>query len=781
MSQQSADPAAIDGDLVGSRVRRREDARHVTGESEYTHDLEYPRQTHMAIVRSQYGSATIEEIETGEAASLDGVLGVYTDADLQASGIEGLLPTDDPDDGVSPEYPILARNEVHYQGQPIAAVVAEDPVVASDAAAAVAIDYDRRDAVTGVAEALDDDAPAVHEAAPDNVAMRGSVGDPDAVADAFDAAARIVECDLESNRVLPTSLEPRATVARYAPGTDTLSVELSHQKPHRVHRDIADMLELPTHRVRVRVPDVGGAFGAKNIQYSGSVLAAWCAMHLERPVKWRATRTEDYTSMIHAREQAATMTAALDDDGRFLGLRVDLRANVGAYLPYGGARVPMNAAGMITGPYDVPAVHVDVTGVFTNTTPLSTYRGAGRPVAAYFLERLVDAAAREIEGDPVTFRRRNYVAPDDFPYEAPEYTYEQGEYDRALSRALDEIGYESLRQRQADLRDEGRYLGVGVSSYVDRCGGRAGDWEGGLIRVSPSGTVTAYVGTKDNGHGHATTFAQVVADELGVPFDDVEVVDGDTDRVPQGRGTGGSRSASMGGNALRRCAQEIVEKARRFAAHEFEVSPEDVAFDDGEFSVRGVPEKAVHIQDLASDAFTGDLPDDLEPGLEETTYFSPSGRTFPYGTHVAVVEVDPQTGEVDLERFFAVDDCGVRLNPPLVEGQIHGGVAQALGQALYENAVYDETGTLVTGSLQDYAVPRTIHLPDIETDAVVTPAPNNPLGVKGVGESGTIGATASVVNAIVDALEPLGVEDVDIPATPERVWQAVRDARADAE
>jgi carbon-monoxide dehydrogenase large subunit len=763
------------GDLIGTSVQRREDPRLLTGEARYTDDIQHPHATHLAILRSQYAHARIGTIDTSAATVHDNVLGVYTHDDLVASGIDGLLPADDPEYGVSVEHPILARETVRYQGQPMAGAVATEHDAARDALDRIDVEYDRLDATVGPTNALDG-APTVHEEAPANAAFEWEVGDEQATGEAFEAAAHTASVDLVNNRVIPTAMEPRAAVAHYR--DDELVVEMSSQNPHTVQRDLSFSLDIPTNHITVRVPDVGGGFGAKLQPYTGHVLAAWCAMQLERPVKWQATRTGDLASMVHGRGHHTTIEAALDSEGLMQAIRAHTVADVGGYMTHAGSYVPTIGYGrMLTGQYDVSTAHVTVTGAFTNTAPLSAYRGAGRPEACYAVERLANAAARKMGMDPAEFRRRNAIQPDEFPYETPlGHTYDSGEYEETLDAALNRVDYDDLRERQETLRKEGRYLGIGLSNYVEACGVGPGVTEGGLVRMNPSGEVVAMTGTQDTGQGHATSFAQIVAETLGVPYDDIEIVEGDTDRVPEGGGTAGSRSIGMGGNALREGAEKLVEKGRKIAAGQLEAAPADLDFTDGEFRVAGAPERSVTMQETAEAAYAGEVPEDVEPGMEETMFFTPEGSTYPFGTHVAVVEVEPDAGEISVEQYVAVDDVGTQVNPKLVEGQIVGGVAQGVGQALYEGAEYDNTGNLLTGSFQDYTMPKAEHIPPIEWEYRVTPSPNNPLGAKGVGEAGAIAAPPAVVNAVVDALSPLGVTNLDMPLTNETVWQAVRDA-----
>ncbi|WP_152041735.1 xanthine dehydrogenase family protein molybdopterin-binding subunit [Salinigranum salinum] len=777
---------ATPSDLIGSAIQRREDPHLITGDAEYTDDISYAGEVHLALLGSRYGHARIESIDVSDAAAMDGVVATVTWDDVAASDAPGYIRVDDPaggsaesdteTDGVAPDHPMLADDLVTYQGQPVAAVVAEDRYTARDALDAIDVDYDPREAVVDPTAALADGAPTIHDDAPGNVAFTWDTGDEDAAAAALDAADTVVEFDLEINRVSPTAMEPRAAVAQYRPSDGELFVEMSTQNPHQVQADLSETLGLPDHRIRVRPPDVGGGFGAKLFPYTGHLLAGWCAMQLGRPVKWVAPRTEDFLSMIHARHHLVHATVGVDDDGILRGFRADTTVPVGGLLVPGGSGVPTNLGVMANGQYEVSDAYVHTTGAFTNTAPLSAYRGAGRPEATYFVERLVDVVARELDVDPVELRRRNFISPDQFPFETGlGRTYDSGEYEKTLDRALDLIDYEAFRERQRAAREEGRHLGIGLSCYVEACGAGPGMFESGVVRVKPSGRVVVKTGTAEIGTGHRTGYTQIVANALGVPFDDVEVREGDTAEVAEGHGTAGSRAMAVGGGALKRSAEKVVDKAREIAAYQLEVAVADLEFDEGTFAVRGAPSRSMTLQEVAAVAYDGAdaLPEGTEPGLDATTYFDPPNYTFPFGTHVCVVEVDPDSGEVDVERYVAVDDVGVQINPSIVEGQIHGGVAQGIGQALQEEAVYDDNGNLLTGSLQDYAMPKAGHVPEIEWESTVTPCPHNPLGVKGVGEAGAIAAPPAVVNAVVDALAPFGVETLDMPLTPERVWRAI--------
>lgn len=793
MAVESVDPDEVDVDeILGSAIERREDPALITGEAVYTDDVQRPDMAHLAFLRSQHGHAEVVNIDVSAAEALDGVIAVYTgeDVDLELPCgylIEGLNDT---------PFPALSGRRVRYHGDIIAAVVAEDRYTAHEATDLIEVDYDRLDATVDPIEAVEDAAPDLHEDAPDNVAFDWAVGDENATAAAFEEADQVIELDLENQRLIPNAMEPRAAVAEYRPASDELEVHMTSQNPH-LHRVLFTLvLGHPEHKTRVVAPEVGGGFGSKIHQYVGDVLTAWTAKELERPVKWQATRSESYQTDAHGRAHVTRGEVAIDTDGNVTGLRVETYANMGAYLSTFAPLIPTYLYGpVMSGAYEIPEVHCRVIGAYTNTSPTDAYRGAGRPEALYVVERLIDHAARQVGEDPAEFRRQNFIPEEAFPYESPVSSplpYDSGDYEKALDKALELVDYESVRERQEEARDEGRYLGVGLSSYIEACGvapsqvwsewgAGVGHWECSVIRFKRTGTVKVHVGTSGHGQGHHTSYAQIVSNKLGIPYEDIEVVEGDTDEIPEGTGTYGSRSAAVGGGAVAVSAEKVIEKGRRLAAHQLEVAEDDVVFEDGEFHVAGAPDQSVAWADLAGAAYlTGDVPDDLEPGLEATTYYDPENYTFPFGTHVAVVEVDPESGEIEFLDYVAVDDCGNQINPKIVEGQIHGGIAQGIGQAMYEGAVYDENGQLLTGSMQDYAVPKAFHIPEMRTDSTVTASPHNPLGVKGVGEAGTIAAPQAVVNAVIDALEPFGVEHVDMPLTDETVWQAVRGTGGEA-
>jgi carbon-monoxide dehydrogenase large subunit len=762
-----------DDSLVGSAVSRREDDPLLTGRAAFTDDLTVPGTTHLTFVRSRYGHADIEGIDTTSARSRDGVLGVFTWDDIETSGTPGVLPiaTDRLDCDV-PGHPVLARDRVRYQGQPVAAVVAEDRYRAHDAAGAVEVAYDRLDAVTDPHDATAVDAPTLFDGAHENVAVTGELGDHEATEQAFADADHTTELDLVNNRLIPNAIEPRAALARYDTANDQLTVEMTSQSPHGHRRDLAHTLGLPEREIRVVAPRVGGGFGHKGHHYPGEAMAAWCAMELDRPVRWTATRSGNYLAGAHGRDHRTAAALAFDADGTIRGLRAETHAAAGGYSLGSGPLLAARYGRHLSGQYRIPAIYCRSHVVFTNTAPVHSYRGAGRPEATYVTERLVDTAARELGLDPAAIRRRNQISPGAFPYETPVgAVYDSGNYETALDEALGAVGYGD-RAESGTLGEDGRYRGVGLSSYVESTGS---GFESGVVRVHPDGGATAYAGTHSHGQGHETTYAQIVADELGVPHDEVEVVEGDTERVPTGTGTHGSRSTVTGGNAVAESAREVAAKARRIAADRLETAAADVTLGDGAFRVAGAPDRAILFADVAAAAYGGELPVGMEPGLDATTFYEADGTAYSFGTHAARAAVDPTTGEVEIERYVAVNDCGERVNPEIVEGQVHGGVAQGIGQALYERAAYDGNGNLLTGSMQDYTVPKAEQLPAIETDATVTPSPHNPLGVKGIGEAGAIAAPPAVVNAVVDALAPLGVRHIDMPLTDETVWQAVRE------
>lgn len=780
--------------VIGAAIRRLEDPALVTGAGKYTDDLTLPGLAHAAFVRSPHAHARIRHLDTTRAQAAPGVLAVFTAADVKAAGLPGAVPTAWLHPGIkTPAHPILASDVVRYVGDAVAVVVADDRYRAADAAELVEVDYEPLPAVVDAEAAASPGAPLVHVDAPGNVAFEWELGDRTKTDAAFASAARRVELSLRNNRMLPQAIEPRSALASWDGHTGTLTLRMTSQNPH-VHRLLLSLasLGLPEHRIRVIAPEVGGGFGSKIHHYPDEAVTAFCAMQLGRPVKWTATRTEANQTDAHGRDHVTRAELALDEDGRILGLRVRTFAAMGAYLSTFAPAVPTYLYGtLLSGQYDIPAIHVKVVATFTHTAPVDAVRGAGRPEATFVVERLMDAAARTLDLDPAEIRRRNFVPPDRFPYQtAVALQYDSGNYGSALDKALELAGYTELRAEQARRRrDGGRLLGIGLSTYIEACGlapshvvgalgAQAGLWESAKVRVHPTGSVTVFTGSSAHGQGHQTTFAQIVADRLAVPIEKVAVVHGDTDQVPFGMGTYGSRSAAVGGSAIAVSAGKIVAKCRRIAAHLLEAAEEDIVFEGGAFHVRGAPSKRRTFGDVVLQAYLAhNLPPGVEPGLEATTFYDPSNFTFPFGAHVAVVEVDIETGEVTLARYVAVDDCGTVINPMIVDGQIHGGIAFGVGQALFEQVIYDEAGQLLTATNLDYAVPRAHHLPAFETARTVTPCPHNPLGVKGIGEAGTIASPAAIVNAVVDALAPFGIAHLDMPLTPEKVWRAIQAAR----
>ncbi|QPV64600.1 xanthine dehydrogenase family protein molybdopterin-binding subunit [Halosimplex litoreum] len=758
--------------LVGQGVDRREDAALLTGDATYTDDIARPDLASLTFVRSEVAHADIESIDTTAAESMAGVLAVYTWDDVADSEVPGVLPISTHGlDCDPPGHPVLARDRVRYQGQPVAAVVAEDRYRASDAADAVDVTADSCPAVVDQREAQRPDAPTLYEDAPDNVAATSELGDRETTDDAIADADHVVELDLTNNRLIPTALEPRAAVARWDAGDERLTVDLTSQSPHGHRGKLSTTLDLPESDIRVVAPSVGGGFGHKGHHHPGEAAAAFAAMDLGVPVKWTATRSGNYLAGAHGRDHRTAAELGVDDDGTLRALRVETDANVGAYGLGSSLGMPGWYGSLLSGQYDIPAIHCETRAVFTNTAPIHSYRGAGRPEANYVAERLVGAAARELDLDPAELRRGNQIT--EFPTEtAVGATYDSGDYELGLDEALDAAGWDDLRSRP-DRDDEGRYLGVGLACYVESTGG---GMESGVVRAHSDGTVTVSAGTHSHGQGHATTYAQIVADELGVDADAIGVREGDSDAIPQGTGTFGSRSTITGGNAVAESARAVREKARALAANLLDAPVDDLAYRDGVFSAPAHTDETRTFADVAEAAYGWGVPDGMDPGLEATTFFEQDETAYTFGTHVVAVAVDPETGAVDIERYVALDDCGERINPTIVEGQVRGGVAQGIGQARYEQAVYADDGTLETDSMLDYAVPRSFHVPDIETEATVTPSPTNDLGVKGIGEAGTIAAPPAVVNAVCDALAPLGIDHVDMPLTGDSVRSAVRDA-----
>jgi carbon-monoxide dehydrogenase large subunit len=778
--------------LFGASVKRREDPRLISGEGRFTDDFKLPGMLQMAILRSPYAHARITKLDVTRARAMPGVHAVFTGGDLQGKvnpmPCAWLIP--DADLKV-PAYTALATDKVRFAGDAVAFVLAEDAFVARDALALIDADYEPLPVVTNQEAALAEGAPQLYDDIPRNEAFHWKFANGNA-----DAALQSAEVTLKhrfvQQRLVPNAMEPRSAVAQWIPGADELTLYNTTQNPHIVRFQIAVTLGIPENKVRVIARDVGGGFGSKIPFYPGDVLAIFASRETGRPVKWTEDRRENYVATIHGRDEIIDVEMGARRDGTITGLRVKNYANLGAYLSLAAPGVPTWLFALIVpGCYTFKDYACDVYGVLTNTTPTDAYRGAGRPEAAFLMERMVDLLARELNMDPVAVRRKNFVPADAFPYtNAGTLIYDSGNYQQALDLALHMVQYDAFRQEQQRLRQQGRYVGIGLSSYVEVCGlapskaagamgFQGGLWEPAIVRVLPTGKVVVLTGTNPHGQGEETTFAQLVAEELGVPVEDVDVVHGDTGTTPMGWGTYGSRTTAVGGTAILKATRKVIEKAKKLAAHQLEAATEDIIHDHGRYHVAGSPGRAMTIQDIALQANVAwNLPDGMDPGLEESHFHDPTNFTFPFGTHICTVEVDAETGEVHIQRYIAVDDVGTVINPMIVDGQVHGGVAQGIGQALYEHAIYDEGGTLITGSMMDYTVPNATQIPKMELARTETPCPHNLTGVKGVGETGTIASTQAVVNAVVDALAPLGITDIEMPLTPERVWRAMQDARS---
>src|SRR5215468_4523442 len=787
--------------LLGASIKRREDPRFITGKGNYTDDLKLPGMTYAAFVRSPHAHAKIAGIDTSKAKSYPGVVAVFTGKDM--TGVNSLpcgwdlnkgknIPGVVQDLAMVPHMP-LSSDVARHVGDPVAVVIAESQDAASDAAEKVAVDWEVLPSVTATDAAAGTGAAQIHAGAPGNVAFKWELGGGDIDA-AFKSAAVVVKKRIVNQRLVANAMEPRACVARYEDATGELTLWVTSQNPH-VHRLLmcAFVLGIPEHKVRVIAPDVGGGFGSKIFLYNEEVVCSWASRQLKRPVRWTSTRREAYMTDAHGRDHVTEAAMAMSKDGKILGLHVKTTANLGAYLSTFAPAVPTFLYGtLLNGVYVMGAIKCEVTGVFTNTTAVDAYRGAGRPEACYVLERMMDAAAAALKMDPAEVRKKNFIPKFSGAYQTHvAVAYDSGNYAGAFDKLLQMFDYKKFRAEQAEARKKGRYLGVGFSTYIEACsiapsklvgalGAGAGLYESGKVRVHPTGGVTVYTGSHAHGQGHETTFAQLVADELQVPIDSIEVVHGDTGAIPFGMGTYGSRSASVGGTALHMSINKIKEKGKRIAAHLLEASPSDIEYTGGQFQVRGAPGKAVPFGAVALTAYVPhNYPEGLEPGLEETSFYDPSNFCFPFGAHACVVEVDPDTGQVTIVRYLAVDDVGNVINPMIVDGMVHGGIAQGAAQALWEGAVYDgQSGQLVTGTMMDYALPKADMLPMYETDRTVTPTPVNPMGVKGAGETGTIAATPAVVNAVVDALAPLGVDHIEeMPMSAQRVWKIIQGAK----
>ncbi len=782
---------------IGESLRRKEDYRFLTGAGQYTDDIVLANMAQCFFVRSPHAHAKIRSIDKTAALAAPGVIGILDGQDVAADKINGLpcgwlITSTNGEPMKEPPHPILAFEKVRYVGDHVAMVVAETYEQARNAAELVVVDYEPLAAVVDVRDAQAPGAPVIHDIATNNQCYKWAIGDKAAVDATFANAAHVTKIDLVNNRLAPNPMEPRAAIGHYNRAGDDYTLYVSNQNPH-VERLLltAFVMGLPEHKVRVIAPDVGGGFGAKIYLYAEDVCLTWASKKLNRPIKWNCDRSEAFLSDAHGRDHVSHAELAMDKDGKFLGFRVHTDANLGAYLSTFSTAVPtILYATLLAGQYKTPQVYVEVDSWFTNTAPVDAYRGAGRPEATYLLERIVSRAAWEMGLSQDEIRRRNFIT--EFPYQTPvALQYDTGDFHACLKQANDLADVAGLEQRKAQSKAKGLLRGLGYSSYIEACGlapsnvagalgARAGLFECGEVRVHPTGSVTVFTGSHSHGQGHETTFAQVVAARLGLSPDQVDIVHGDTGRVPFGMGTYGSRSISVGGAAIMRALDKIEAKAKKIAAHLMEASDADVDFAGGEFKVKGT-DKMVTFGQVALTAYVPhNYPlDKLEPGLNETAFYDPTNFTFPAGTYICEVEVDPATGQVRVDRFTAVDDFGTIINPMIVEGQVHGGLVQGIGQALMEHCVYDrETGQLVTGSFMDYAMPRADDFPAFTIGHVCTPCTTNPLGTKGCGEAGAIGSPPAVMNAVLDALAPLGVKDLDMPASPNRVWNAIQQAKA---
>lgn len=798
---------------VGQRVKRTEDPRLIKGLGHYVDDVRLPDTLHVVFLRSMYAHARITSIDVSEASHAPGVVAVYTGKDVAAK--IGQVPCAAALPGLKiPDYRVLATDHVVFVGQPIAAVVATDRYVAQDAIDLIMIDYEELPPVVDVEEAAKEGGPLVYEEYGDNIAYKLTAGEGDIEA-ALKSSDRVVSQRIVHQRLAPIAMEGRGVLARYFPGEQELTVWSSTQIPHLLRTQLAIMIGMPENKLRVITPEVGGGFGSKLNVYAEEALLGWISIQLGKPVKWIETRRENMQATTHGRGQVGYVDIGCMKDGTITGLRYNVFADLGAYHQLLTPAIPTLTGLMLSGSYKIPAIQINVTGVFTNKMATDAYRGAGRPEATYVVERAVDLVAAELGMDAVDVRRKNFPAPDEFPFKtATGLFYDSGDYNAALDKALAMADYRNLREEQKKAREQGRLIGIGLSTYVEICAlgpsqaMPAGGWESATVRIEPTGTVTILTGASPHGQGQETSFAQIAADELGVDLNAITVIHGDTAIVQYGIGTFGSRATAVGGTAVFIAIEKLKEKATNIAAHMMKTDAANVVFKEGRFTKQAAkaasagagakPEPApepdvpvgeapagalpepdtggnsVTIQDVALAAHIArDIPPGSEPGLSATYFFEPTNFTFPFGTHLAVVEVDRETGDIKFLRYVAVDDCGKVINPMLVDGQVQGGIVQALGQAMYEEIVYDAQGQLVTGTLMDYAVPKASMIPWLELDRTETPSPVNPLGVKGVGEAGTIGATPAIVNAIVDALSPFGIRHMDMPVRPEAVWRIV--------
>ena len=775
---------------IGAAVRRKEDHRFITGKGRYTDDLDRPGQAYAYFVRSPYAHARIRHIDATAAKAMPGVVDVLTGADIAADGLGDLIcgwmiHSKDGSPMKMGSHPALAKEKVRYVGDHVAVVIAETLNQAKDAALAVEVEYELLPAVADLATAMDGE--QIHDCAPRNTAFEWELGDKAATEAAFARAAKVTTIDIVNNRLAPNAIEPRAAIGEYDSGDEAYTLWTTSQNPHVARLVLSAFVGIaPENKLRVIAPDVGGGFGSKIFIYAEETVCAWAAKKVGRPVKWTGDRSEAFLSDAHGRDHITHAELAMDEAGHIIGFRIKTRANMGAYLSTFASSIPTYLyATLLSGQYAIPAIYCEVDAIYTTTAPVDAYRGAGRPEATFLLERIVEKAARERGEDPAEFRRRNFIK--SFPHQTPVIMcYDAGDYVASLDKALEVADYKGFPARRAESERNGKLRGIGLSAYIEACGiapsaavgslgAGVGLWESAEVRVNPTGNVEVLTGSHSHGQGHETTFAQLVSARLGIPIDQVSVVHGDTDKVQFGMGTYGSRSGAVGMSAIVKALDKVEAKAKKIAAHMLEASEGDIEFKDGKFTVAGT-DRSLAFAEVALNAYVAHKfpTSEIEPGLKEGAFYDPTNFTFPAGCHICELEVDPETGVVEIKSFVAIDDFGEIINPMIVEGQVHGGIGQGIGQALMEGVTYDQDGQLVTGSYMDYTMPRAGDLPSFTVGMTQTRCPSNPLGIKGCGEAGAIGAPPAVINALTNAL---GTEDVPMPATPSRVW-AIAQARA---
>lgn len=783
--------------FIGTSVKRVEDRRFLTGKGRYTDDIKLPNMTYVCFVRSPHAHARIRSVDISNAESMPGIVKIYTGKDIADAGVNGVpcgwqVDFKNGDTMKEPLHPLLCNDKVLHVGDGVAMVIADSYAEAKDGAEMVMVDYEVLPAVTNAKKAADANAPLVHDDCPGNLCFDWELGnDMSEVSQAIEKAHHVTTLEYINQRVVPNAIEPRSAIGHYDNTYDKYTLYTSTQNPHLIRLLLcAFVLGLPEHKVRVLGPDVGGGFGSKIFHYAEEALVVWASNKLRRPVKWTAERRESFMTDAHGRDHITKAEMAFDEKGNILALRAKTFANLGAYLSTFAPAVPTYLHGtLLQGLYTTPLIHVSVDAMFTHTNAVDAYRGAGRPEATYLLERLLDTAALEMKMDPAELRRMNFIPAFDGVEQEGYMTqvalqYDSGNYEPVLDKALEMVGYDNFRKEQEEARKNGKLIGIGFSTYIEACGiapsavvgalgARAGLFESAQVRVQPTGKVSVYTGSHSHGQGHATTFAQVVGDKLGIPMEDIDIIHGDSDAVAFGMGTYGSRSLAVGGSAIVKSVEKVIEKGTKIAAHLLEASADDIEFAEGKWTVKGT-DKSVGFGDVSLTAYVPhNYPEGLEPGMDFSSFYDPTNFTYPFGCHIAIVEIDKETGKVKLNRFIAVDDVGNVINPMIVDGQIHGGLAQGIGQALHEGAVYDQSGQLANGTYMDYVMPRADDLPMFEIDRTVTPCPHNPLGVKGAGEAGCIGSTPAVVNAVMDALTPYGIHDIEMPIRSEEVWKII--------